>query len=277
MTSIQTKADFEARLQQFAATLLDHITDNGAWKIKGIIDSSQQIYALSLDTKTLSKILEVQITPHLETFAAENGFEIVLAEHQNYYPDYSFVSREGSDLRFAVDLKTTYRLLDKPWLCNGFTLGSHGEYFIDRKSTKNVQFPYGSYASHYCLCIIYDRNDQPFVLVNEPYQIDRLSSMSSIISNLEICVVEKWKIASDKPGSGNTKNIGSITRIQDIIEGKGVFSKLGESWFDDYWKNYKRLTITTASGESKQMTNLEDFVRYNDGDTSLIVPRNTKK
>ena len=103
MTSIQTEADFEARLQQFAATLLDHITDNGTWKIKGIIDSSQQIYALSLDTKTLSK------------------------------------------------------------------------------------------------------------------------------------------------------------------------------FWDDYWKKYKRLTIKTASGEFKQMTNLEDFVRYNGGDTSLIVPRNTKK
>ena len=34
---------------------------------------------------------------------------------------------------------------------------------------------------------------------------------------------EKWKIASDKRGSGNTANIGSIQRISDIITGNGVF------------------------------------------------------
>ncbi len=32
---------------------------------------------------------------------------------------------------FAVDFKTTYRLANNPEYCNGFTLGSHGEYFIN--------------------------------------------------------------------------------------------------------------------------------------------------
>jgi hypothetical protein len=53
-----------------------------------------------------------------------------------------------------------------------------------------------------------------------------------------ILLQEKWKIASDRPGSGNTKNIGSIKNIQKLKEGEGSFSKVGENVFDDYWTNF---------------------------------------
>jgi len=84
----------------------------------------------------------------------------VLADYQNYYPDISFVSAGNQDVKFAVDFKTTYRLPENPDFCNGFTLGSHGEYFINRESTKNIQFPYQNYLGHYCLGIIYTRTDK---------------------------------------------------------------------------------------------------------------------
>jgi hypothetical protein len=58
---------------------------------------------------------------------------------------------------------------------------------------------------------------------------------------IRILTVEKWKIASGKGGSGNTANIGSIKNIADIVAGRGMFSKLGESWFDDYWMNFKKI------------------------------------
>lgn len=35
---------------------------------------------------------------------------------------------------------------------------------------------------------------------------------------------EKWQIASDKTGSGNTKNIGSIKNVADLVNGNGVFA-----------------------------------------------------
>jgi len=52
-----------------------------------------------------------------------------------------------------------------------------------------------------------------------------------------------------------------------------MFSKLGEDWFDDYWMNYGQITTKTATGQTKKITSLEDFVRYRGGNTSLIVPR----
>ena len=55
-----------------------------------------------------------------------------------------------------------------------------------------------------------------------------------------------------------------------------MFCKLGEKWFDDYWMNYKKITITTEGGETKKITSLIDFVTYKKGDTSKIIPKNNK-
>jgi hypothetical protein len=65
----------------------------------------------------------------------------------------------------------------------------------------------------------------------------------------------------------------AIPPTADILAGNGMFSKLGESWFDDYWMNYGKITIATESGKTKRVTNLEDFVRYRGGDVSLIVQK----
>ena len=222
------KSKFEAILKAFVSTLQTDISgEDGQWTIKGFIDLYKNIYTISSDTKIVSKILEIHIFPKLLEFSENHGYKIILADHQNYYPDISFVDKRDNTVRFAVDFKTTYRLSQKPHLCNGFTLGSHGKYFEDRTSTKNIQFPYGSYAGHYCLGIIYDRVDS--VDETKIYDLESLTSITSVVANFLFFVTEKWKIASDKSGSGITANTGSINVIADIIEGKGVFSKLGEA------------------------------------------------
>ncbi len=80
-------------------------------------------------------------------------------------------------------------------------------------------------------------------------------------------------IASDKGGSGNTANIGSINNIADIVAGRGMFSKLGEHWFDEYWMNYKKITVQDGNGGTKKISTLREFVEYKNGDVSLIVEK----
>lgn len=101
--------------------------------------------------------------------------------------------------------------------------------------------------------------------------IDELHSISSVARNFHFFVAEKWKIASDIGGSGNTANIGSINNIVDIVNGNGMFSKLGESWFDEYWMNYKKITVEDGKGGTKKISTLRQFVEYKNGDASLIV------
>jgi hypothetical protein len=266
------KENFANKLKEFVAELKSHVsTNDGQWSIKGFIDIFQNVYTISSDTKIVSKILEIHLFPKILQFAQTNGYKVVLADHQNYYPDISFVKADDETIKFAIDFKTTYRNPNKPHLCNGFTLGSHGKYFEYRTSTKNIQFPYGSYSAHFCLGIIYDRNEKATIDETKLYKINELHSIGSVVSNLQFFVVEKWQIASDKGGSGNTANIGSINNINDIINGRGMFSKLGEHWFDEYWMNYKKITIQDMNGDTKKISTLKQFVEYKSGDTSLIV------
>jgi hypothetical protein len=272
------KVEFELQLKDFVEGLKVYVsTNDGQWTVKGFIDVFQNVYTISSDTKIVSKILEIHLFPKILEFAERYGYKIVLAEHQNYYPDISFVQIDNEEIRFAVDFKTTYRLPYRPYLCNGFTLGSHGKYFEDRNSTKNIQFPYGSYTGHFCLGIIYNRVDGATIDETQAYNLSELQSITSVIQDFQFFVAEKWRIASDKSGSGNTANIGSINNIADIINGNGVFSKLGEAWFDDYWMNYRKITIPDGKGGTKKISNLRDFVNYRRGDVSLIVPKHNRE
>ena len=272
------KSAFLSALRSLTDTLGDEIgTSDGQWTVKGFIDVYRNIYTISSDTKVVSKILEIHLFPRLLAFAEQLGFGLVLADHQNYYPDISFVKLSDPDLKFAVDLKTTYKLESRPDFCNGFTLGSHGAYFTNRNSTKNIQFPYKDYAGHFCLGIIYSRGAQQNIDETRRFHIDELQSIVSVVGDFRMFVQEKWRIASDKRGSGNTANIGSINRVDDIIAGNGMFSKLGEGWFDDYWMNFGKITDKNEAGETYTIRNLIDFVRYRRGDESKVVPKATRQ
>jgi hypothetical protein len=255
------KKQFEDNFREFSKTLQRHVLDKfNQWSVKGFIDTYKNIYPISSDTKLISKVLEIHILPILIKFAFDIGFRTETAREQNYYPDISFICRKDESIKFAVDIKTTYRNLKRDGFCNGFTLGSHGEYFINRESIKNIQFPYSSYKSHYCLGIIYTRNENSDM--SGIYEISQLSDISSVIKDIEFFFAEKWKIASDKSGSGNTANIGSIKKIDDIFAGKGAFVKYGEKLFDDYWANFGKITIRDKDGKSKKITSLGEFLIY---------------
>lgn len=133
------------QLKEFAGTLNGLIAQNDEWTIRGFIDLFKNVYTISSDTKIVSKILELHLFPHFLSFAERTGYILELAACQNWYPDLTFISKKNPEIMFAVDLKTTYRDENYPGFCNGFTLGSHGEYFSERTSTKNIQHPYDAY------------------------------------------------------------------------------------------------------------------------------------
>lgn len=269
----EAKKEFKQALRKLAENLSGHVaTEDQQWTVKGFIDVFRNVYTISADTKIVSKILEIHLFPVLLKFAQNHGYRIVLADHQNYYPDLSFVSAQDDSLKFAVDFKTTYRLPNKPGFCNGFTLGSHGSYFIERDKKKNIQFPYSQYSGHFCLGIIYTRTDSGSIDETRVYKDDQLQSIVSVIRDIEFFACEKWEIASDCQGSGNTANIGSIVRIEDILSGNGVFKNLGEEWFDEYWMNYGKITIKSHTGKQKKLTKLTEFLEFKGKDPGLANP-----
>ncbi len=232
-------------------------------------------------TQIISKILEIHIFLGILKFAEKYGYKLILAEHQNWYPDLTIIDKDNADAKFALDLKTTFRRNNKT---AGFTLGSHGAYFKERDKSKNIQFPYNQYLGHYCLGIIYTREDFEDDLADtEIYQVQELQeeygesqdpikdrqvtnvanlkSITSVIKDFDFFAAEKWKIASDRRGSGNTANIGSINDIKDLKAGNGVFSKLGEEWFDEYWINYGTATMM-KDGKTVKVSSIWDFLEF---------------
>jgi len=274
--------EFEKDLNEFADELKQYVsTKTGDWTIKGFIDIYKNIYTISSDTKIVSKILEIHIFPEILRFSEKAGYKIILAEHQNWYPDLTFVHKQNAQVKFALDLKTTFRRNNKS---AGFTLGSHGSYFKQRDKDKNIQFPYNQYKGHFCLGIIYSRVDfdnelseteiyqvneltEKYGDGNDPIgerqvtKIENLKSITSVIKDFDFFAAPKWKIASDRQGSGNTANIGSINDIDDLKAGNGVFSKLGEKWFDEYWMNYGSATMI-KNGQTIKIRNIWDFLEF---------------
>lgn len=276
MKNEKEKSEFAKQLKKFAGTLSEYIAQNDEWNIRGFIDIFKNVYTISNDTKIVSKVLELHLFPYFLTFAESINYNIELATHQNWYPDLTFISKENENIKFAVDLKTTYRDNEYPDFCNGFTLGSHGEYFVDRASHKNIQYPYDDYSGHFCLGIIYTRSNIDKNEETHIYSIDEIDSIPAVIHNFIFFAEEKWKIASDKGGSGNTANIGSIQKIDDILIGNGVFSKANEELFDDYWANYGKIEIIN-SGKRKKLSSFSEYLNYRGMSQSLNNPKASKR
>lgn len=245
------KAAFAKELKVFAATLAERITSDGEWTIRGFIDIFRNVYTISTDTKVVSKILELHLFPHFLAFAESIHYRMETATHQNWYPDLTFVSEKDPGVKFAVDLKTTYRDEEHPGFCNGFTLGSHGEYFVDRKSGKNIQYPYGEYSGHFCLGIIYTRAAVERLAETKVYQVDEIENMPAVIKNFLFFAEEKWRIASDKGGVGTPPTSGASTASRTSFPGTAFSPRQGRSCSTTTGRTTARLSFRTLRENGK--------------------------
>lgn len=240
-------------------------TDRNDWIVKGFIDTNKNIYTITNDTKVVSKIIEILLIPRLDQFAQRNGLLLELPSRQNYYPDLTFKDEEGH--LFAVDFKSSYYENNS---VNGLTLGSYWGYFRQRDTVKSMDYTYNSYSAHLVLGILYKQRS---TTINERkiFTIDELDVIHSVIEDFVFFVQPKWKIASDLPGSGNTRNIGGITDIQKLIKGEGPFAALGEAVFDDYWKGYFNVVDARMAGISKpHYNNLKSYKEYLEQQNDLL-------
>jgi hypothetical protein len=246
--------------------------------ITGLLTKDDKVYSLGTDTKVLSTIFEILVRPFVYKIAEENALEVYEPEQQNYYPDFTLMSSKTDKQKIAVDVKTTYRNFNKSggWKAR-FTLGSYTSFL--RKPQKNIAFHFDDYEHHYIIGFIYTRivktetqptsplfsNTSTDIVDSDEIEsddlvqpLDKRALVLSPIKDVEYFVQEKYRIAGDIPGSGNTENIGSITAssIAELIEGNGPFADLGEEVFVDYWRNYPPYRQTGT------YRNLDEYLRW---------------
>jgi hypothetical protein len=254
-----TSEQFLEHLQVHAASFARAVaTNEGEWIIKGFIDVYQHIYSISVDTKIVSKVLELLLFPMFVEFAKKHGLEIELCQHQNFYPDLTFTHRESGN-RFAVDIKSTYR--ENEARVNGMTLGAFTGYFRNRDSNKNTLYPYNQYIAHIVLGVIYTKCDD-VADERQVFSLSDLGRIPSVIKDFQFFAQPKFRIATARPGSGNTKNIGSVNSIVVLVNGTGPFSSLGEEVYDDYWMFYLTRDMAEALGVKRPYMNLKTYLEY---------------
>ena len=153
-----TRDEFLFALQEHSAAFAKAVTTNeGDWIVKGFVDIYRQIYTVSVDTKIVSKVLELLLFPMFVEFAKQHSLALELCSQQNFYPDLTFIDEQTAK-KFAVDIKSTYRINERR--VNGMTLGAFTGYFRNRESSKNALYPYGQYAGHFVLGIIYSQTQE---------------------------------------------------------------------------------------------------------------------
>jgi hypothetical protein len=222
------------------------------WHVKGLISPSKSIYALGSDSKLVGRIFEIITAPIIKAIAEEHNYIVVIPEQQNTYPDFTLMRDENDRKKIAIDVKTTYKLENRVM---GYTLGSYTSFI--RNNTKNIQFPYNQYKEHYIIGFAYKRNNN--AKEGEICDINKIDYMDFPYTDVEFFVQTKKNISGDKPGSGNTENIGSFgtNNFNDFQKGNGPFSNLPNEVFNHYWANYPRY-------RNREQGNYQNLVEYFD-------------
>ena len=220
----------------------------------GVVDRRGRVYPLGSDTKVISTLFEIVTRQAVATYAKAAGLMLAEPTKQNHYPDFTLSISEDDRGKIALDVKTTYWKEGQSRF--SYTLGSYTSYIHPETEAKNIAFPYSHYREHWIIGFVYNRVGGKRDASGRIYSFETLRQMPVPFDDVEVFMQEKWRIAGDRAGSGNTTNIGSITgTISDFVAGKSVF--VSEAEFLEYWRGYKR----TGAERRAAYSNIHEFRR----------------
>lgn len=221
--------------------------------VYGILGTDDKVHSLGTDSKIIGRVFEILTQPVLEELAEEHGLMIKTPASQTVYPDFVLMDDPMSTEKIAVDIKTTYITSDRSQI--KFALGSFASYM--RNNTKNIEYRYTDYAKHYVIGFVYTRNG--FAQESKVFEFEERDLIEIPYAGVRFFMQEKYRISGDKPGSGNTENIGSIKsrNLDDFVDGNSPFAILGEDIYDLYWSNYPKYR-----SPNKEYTSLPEFLEW---------------
>lgn len=224
-------------------------SESQKYDVCGIISDSKTIYPLGSDTKVLSTIFELFSRPVISRVAKEFGYEVEEPRQQNHYPDFTLHKKDSPNKKVAIDVKTTY--VNKENEKFGFTLGGYTSFI--RNETKNIVYPFSEYSDHLVIGYVYTRVAQRKSSLNV-YTVDEIDEIPKPYRDVRVFLQDKWRMAGDSAGSGNTTNIGSIRgSYDDFVSGKSIFNS--EEEFLGYWRDYEK----TASLRNDKYKNVNEY------------------
>jgi hypothetical protein len=198
---------------------LEQLFSNFKWKIKGMIDEDGNIYPIPPIPQVITGIFQ-EIAKHKVKKLLREKYDCEIVQRgPREYPEITAIGGKFGDKKIAIDIKTSRRISKNR--ISGFTVGSFVGYFLyPEKKMPGCKFPYGEFDEHWIIGFIYTWNPDADSL--------------HMVSDVEVIIQPKWKIASKTTGTGTTFAIGSIKNISKLRKGEGVFKSKEE--FETYWR-----------------------------------------
>lgn len=191
------------------------------WNVRGILLDDNKVVPLPKEPALVAKVIEVTVIEHFKRKAyAVPGLDVLDDLSGRGYPDVLLAGRAVGNLRVALDVKVARR---KPRRDGSptrtqsrITLGPFDSYF--RRPTDRIPgvgVAYGDMKWHLDLIILYDWDDAD-------------------VENVEILVVETWRVASMKRSSTTRNYMGAVDSIADLRDERGHFDTADE--FYTFWR-----------------------------------------
>ncbi len=198
---------------------LELVMHDITWNFVGILDTEKKLHPIPKNIQ-IQALFEYLALKRLEQLAKKLKCKIIEASSTREYPDATIEGGKLGDRKIAIDIKTTRRI--NPNRISGFTIGSYAGYFRNpNRKRPGCRIPYADFTKHWIAGFIYDW--------------DKNADTLHMVSNVELIVQEKWRIASKSTGTGTTTAIGSIKDINRIKNGEGDFNS--EEEFLHFWRN----------------------------------------
>ena len=201
---------------------LEKVSSDITWNFVGILDTAKKLHPIPKNIQ-IQALFEYLAKKRIVKLARKLRCRLTEATSTREYPDITLEGKAIGNKKVAIDIKTTRRTGADT--ISGFTLGSYGGYFRHPNVKKpGCRIPYGQFDEHWIVGFIYTWNENADTL--------------HMVSDIELVVKPKWKIASKSTGTGTTTAIGSIKKISDLKAGAGGFRS--EKEFLSYWRSYGR-------------------------------------
>ncbi len=191
------------------------------WNVRGIILDDGRVIPLPKEPAVVAKVVEVSVTEHFKRKAyAVRGLDVLDDLSGRGYPDVLLAGRATGNRRVALDVKVARRKPRRQGMPtktqSRITLGPFDSYFRRPDDPiPGVGVAYGDMAWHVDLIVLYDWVDGG-------------------VENVEILVVETWRVASMRRSSTTRNYIGAMDTIADLRAERGAFDSIDD--FYAYWR-----------------------------------------
>ncbi len=196
---------------------------SGPAELVQVLRQRGHLQPLPSESAALANVVEVSMSGFLVSLAGQVEGLTANKGTDRGYPDLEFTGDALGGAIWAVDIKVAMRNreADRPTTTQSrITLYTGNTYFkYPHLPLPGILRPFDDYAGHLDVVVLYTFGDD-----------------NNRVSDVQVAVHQPWRIASRQRSSKTREYIGAVTRLQDLIDGRGAFDT--EEEFYKYWRKF---------------------------------------